>query len=43
MAPTDLELLNVGHKPTLQNATREEVIDLILATRGIANKVEGWR
>lgn len=44
VATTDLLILNRGRKPTFANASREEVIDLTLATRGIADRVPlgGW-
>ena len=40
---SDLQICNVGDKPTFSNAVREEVIDLTLATIEIERKVMDWK
>ena len=40
---TDLQICNVGEKPTFSIANRNEVIDITLASRGIENKISDWR
>ena len=41
-ASEDLNLCNVGNKPTFRTKTREEVLDLTLVNRCAWNRVVGW-
>ena len=43
LVTTDLDILNVGAKPTFVTAVRQEVIDLSLATANIVSDISGWR
>ena len=43
LVTTNLDVLNVGCKPTFRNAVREEVIDITLVTRGLWGMIDGWR
>ena len=40
---TDLQICNVGDKPTFSNVNRQEVIHITLASRNIERKISGWR
>ena len=40
---TNLQICNVGEKPTFSNSIRQEVIDITLASIGIERKISDWR
>ena len=39
---TDLDILNKGKIPSFRNSVREEVIDIILCTGSIRDKIKKW-
>jgi hypothetical protein len=39
---TNLHIMNRGNEPTFVNRIRKEVINITLASRGLANEIEGW-
>ena len=43
LSTTNLDFLKRGCKPTFQNANKEEVIDITLASRNMGNAITGWR
>ena len=43
LGTTKLGILNVGCKPTFKNSVREEVIDISLASGGVASRIGSWR
>ena len=40
---TNLDILNIGCKPTLKNASTEEVIDITLASAGVWSWLRTWK
>lgn len=42
LATTDLEILNVGSKPTFVNRIREQVIDVTFVTQSMAHRIKNW-
>lgn len=42
LASSRMDILNVGSRPTFQNAVREDVIDITLASRKIWSEVTNW-
>ena len=40
---TNLQICNVGNKPTFSNSIRQDVIDITLATVGIERRISDWR
>lgn len=39
----NLEVLNVGSKPTFHNSKREEVLDLTICNQSISNNIANWQ
>ena len=43
LGTTNLEILNVGCKPTIRNSVREEVLNISLASGRVGTRIRSWR
>ena len=43
LVSTDLNICNIGNRPTYMNITRGEILDLTFATSNIRNNIRNWK
>ena len=43
LGTTNLDILNVGCKPTTRNSVREEVLNISLASGRVGTRIRSWR
>ena len=43
LAETEIMILNRGHRPTFVTSRAQEVLDLTLVSKSLADVIQGWR
>ena len=43
LVSTDLNICNIGNRPTYMNVTRGEILDLTFATSNVRNNIRNWK